>query len=260
MKYTIQGVKAFFLSWATWICAAGVPGVAAVPVCSVSVSGLWGGRHRGRLRWVPDHPAWQHHAHGPGAWTDMETTAGTFDRAKPKMFLIIQRHIYVTPHARSFNVTVVSDPPGCSCAQIPRPRQASDRERHSSCHLWPLQDEPQRPIWFPECEGHISRPVLSERWLSVSGAQENPQVSQREGGEGHYTKKIHTKDSGSAEKSPLWQCFKQNHLRNREGKCLFGGSANNSDTSRTRKGASARLLHLNFLPQKLTWEILCHRK
>lgn len=68
------------------MCAAGLPGFAAVPVCSVSVSGLWGGRHGGRLRRVPHDPAWQRHAHGPGAWNDMEATASMFDKNMPHVY------------------------------------------------------------------------------------------------------------------------------------------------------------------------------
>lgn len=58
-----------------WTCAPGLSGSAAVPVCCVSVSGLWGGWNRGGLWWIPYDLAGQHRAHGSGAWTDMETTA-----------------------------------------------------------------------------------------------------------------------------------------------------------------------------------------
>lgn len=59
-----------------------MPGSAAVPVCGVSGSGVRGGRYRGRLRRVPHDPAGQHHAHGPDAWTDVETTTGMFDQGR----------------------------------------------------------------------------------------------------------------------------------------------------------------------------------
>lgn len=59
-----------------------MPGSAAVPVCGVSGSGVRGGRYRGRLRRFPHDPARQHHAHGPDAWTDVETTTGMFDQGR----------------------------------------------------------------------------------------------------------------------------------------------------------------------------------
>lgn len=77
-----------------WICVIGMPGSAADPVCSVSVSGLWGRRHRGRLWRVPHHPARQHHAHGPAAWADMETTVGMFWPKKPNPIYYIYICIY----------------------------------------------------------------------------------------------------------------------------------------------------------------------
>lgn len=61
----------------TLCCAAGVPRVAAVPVRGVSVPGLRGGRDGGELGRVPRDAARQHHAHGPGARADVESTAGT---------------------------------------------------------------------------------------------------------------------------------------------------------------------------------------
>lgn len=79
----------------------GLSGSAAVPVCCVSVSGLRRGRHRGGLRWVPHHPPWQHHAHGPGAWTDMETTAGMFH----------QRSTVSISYIVEFHAVLISNPP-----------------------------------------------------------------------------------------------------------------------------------------------------
>lgn len=67
-----------------------MPCFTAGPVRTVSVSGLRGGRHGGRLRRVPHDPARQHHAHGPGAGTDVETTARTFD----PMLFITSPHVY----------------------------------------------------------------------------------------------------------------------------------------------------------------------
>lgn len=63
----------------------------------------------------------------------------------------------------TWRATAVSDPPGCGRVQIPWAQQASHRERHRSRHLWPLQDEPEGCFRLPECEGHLSRPVLCER-------------------------------------------------------------------------------------------------
>lgn len=67
-------------------------------------------------------------------------------------------------------------PPGFPRVEISKPQQASQWERHSSCNLWPLQNEPKRYVWVPECEGYISGSLLCECRLPVSGTQESSQV------------------------------------------------------------------------------------
>lgn len=113
----------------------------------------------------------------------METTTGTVNQ-RSNILLIIWPHIYFYCASKMCNIFYcwLWSPPGCSCVQISRPQQTSNRKRHRPRHLWPLQNEPKGLVWLPECESHISRPVLGERWLSVSGAQENPQVSERRRG------------------------------------------------------------------------------
>lgn len=107
----------------------------------------------------------------------------------------------VAPLSRGFRGSV-SDPPGFGRAQISRPRQAPHWEGYRSRHLRPLPNKPKGYFRLAECEGYISRPLFRERWLSVSGTKESPQVGKS------ITSKI-----GKVLLNGSWFCLRREALR-----------------------------------------------